>query len=105
MNMIFDIWIKHGGKMNQNVEEKLLLKTIWEYAYGRVALLIDEIEAEERNDKSPKAIIIYLMKRPYAIQPNGYSDKFHDKIVECFNDRDAEIMWASVANKLSAFMN
>ena len=105
MNMIFDVWINYRGKLNHSAEQKLLLKTIWEYAYGRVALLVDEIEEEEKEDKYSKAIVIYLMKRPYSIQPRGYSDKLTEKIIGCFNDNDAKIMWESVADKLLSFMN
>lgn len=53
----------------------------------------------------PKAIIVYLLKHPYAIQPARYSDKLHNKIVGSFNENDTQLLWESVAKAVSTFLN
>ena len=105
MNLTFDVWIKYGDEAKHSPEQKLLLRTIWDYAYNRISLLVDEIEEEERKDNKPKAIVIYLMRRPHVIRPRGYSDELTQRIIECFNDKDAELMWNSVGEKLLSLMN
>lgn len=50
-------------------------------------------------------IIIYLTEKPMKIQPRGYSETLHNKIVSCFNDKDVELLWKSVEAGLLRFMN
>lgn len=105
MNMLFDIWIRDNGQVTYTPEQDLLFETIWNYAYDRIAFLVDEIESEEAASTKPPAIVIHLLQRPYAIQPHGYSDKLHDRICGCFNDRDAELMWKDVEEKIKSLWN
>jgi hypothetical protein len=106
MNLLFDIWIKYPDYKDYKPEEELAIKTIWEYVYDRIFLLIDEMEAEENNGNGiSKAVVIYLMNVPKAIQPRGYSDKLCDKINACFNENDGKLMWESVEQSLKGLMN
>ena len=106
MNIFFDLDIKFPGIYEKSKpEEKLALETIWNYVYDRVILLYDEIEKEESIDDKPKAIMIYLMNDPRAIQPRGYSDALCDKINGCFNENDAKLLWDSVDKALQSLLN
>lgn len=106
MRMLFDIWIKFPGYNDYKPEEEVALETIWNYVYDRVYPLIEEIEKEEAvEDGISKAIIIYLMNEPKAIQPRGYSDQLCKKINSCFNENDGKLLWLSVENALSGLMN
>ncbi len=77
------------------------------YIYYRVYLFIDEINEEEANESKdkPKAIIVYLLKPPYAIQPARYSKKLHNKTVESFTENDTQQRWDSVVKSVSTFLN
>lgn len=108
MRVIFDVWIRDNGKVKYTPEQEILFKTIYEYIYDRVHHIIDEIDQEEANEKpgdKPKAIIVYLLKKPYAILPTLYSEKLHNRIVGSFNENDARLLWESVAQALITFMN
>lgn len=104
--MLFDIWIRDNGTVTYTPEQELLFKTIWEYVYDRIAFLATEMDSEEDGEVQPKkAVVIYLLERPNKIQPKGYSDRLCEKINGCFNERDAELLWKSVADKLTSFLN
>ena len=103
--MFFDVWVKDSGNVIYTQEQELLFEVVWKYIYDRIAFLIDEIEEEENKALEPPAIMIYLLQKPYAIQPRGYSDRLNEKIVGCFNERDVEIMWKSVEDKIMAYWN
>lgn len=109
MNVIFDVWIRDNGRVKYTPEQEIFFETIFNYIYDRVHHIIDEIDAEEeageKNGEKPKAIIVYILKRPYAIQPARYSDKLHNRIVGCFNENDARLLWESVATALITFNN
>ncbi len=108
MRVIFDIWIRDEFEGKYSPEQEVLFETVFNYIYDRVHHIIDEIDAEEAlGDKegNPRAIIVYLLKKPYAIQPARYSDKLHNRIIGCFNENDARLLWESVADALLSFMN
>ena len=108
MNLLFDIWIKYPGYKNYTPEEEQVLKTIWDYVYDRIYLLIPDIENEEINTKTPEkppAVIIYLMNKPTAVQPRGYSDALCDKIIKCFNENDGRILGKMIVGKLQSLLN
>lgn len=107
MRVIFDVWIRDNGKVIYTQEQQALFEAIFNYIYDRVHLFIDEIDREEAEEKEtePKAIIVYLLKHPYAIQPARYSDKLHNKIVGSFNENDTQLLWQSVAKAVTTFMN
>ena len=105
MNMLFDIWIRDNRQVMYTAEQDLFFETVWKYAYDRIAFLVDEIEKEESKATKPPAIVIHLLQRPYAIQPPGYNNKLHNRIVGCINDHDAEIMWKEVEEKIKTLWN
>ena len=106
MNIFFDLDIKYPGFFNKcKPEEQAALQTIWNYVYDRIVYLDNEIEAEEQDKSVSKAIVIYLMKHPYAIQPRGYSQRLSDKINGLFNENDAKLLWESVEKALKSFLN
>ena len=106
MNIFFDLDIKFLGFFDKCLpEEQAALQAIWNYVYDRIVFLIDEIELEEAQSDNPKAIMIYLMNDPKAIQPNGYSQKLCDKINGCFNENDRELLWKSVETAIKPFLN
>ena len=106
MNIFFDLDIKFPGFYDKcSKEEQIALEAILNYVYDRVVFIHNEIEEEENQDKTPKAIMIYLMQSPRAIQPRGYSKELSGKIIGCFNDKDAELLWQSSDNALKRFLN
>jgi hypothetical protein len=109
MNILFDIWINNStipAPYKFTPEEESGLQTIWIYIYDRVALLIDEIEKEENESSEyKKAIVIYLLNKPMAIQAHGYSERLTEKIYSCINENDVKTLWQTVENKLSSFIS
>ncbi|HZK70598.1 MAG TPA: hypothetical protein VFD03_03630 [Clostridia bacterium] len=109
MNMFFDVWIRDKGSLKYTTAQELAFETILNYVYDRISPLIDEIEVEELIDESDgrisKAVVIYLLNDPKAIQPRGYSDQLCNKINSCFNENDGKVLWESVENALSSLMN
>lgn len=106
MNILFDLEIKFPELFqNCKPEEETALRTIWEYVYDRVAFLANEMDAEEKMDDKGKALVIYLMNKPKAIQPRGYSDSLCNKLIGCFNENDARLLWESVDKALSSLLN
>lgn len=106
MNVLFDVWGKFGtGEGIYTPEEESVFESIYNYIYDRIVFMWDEIEEEERQGESQKAILVYLLESPMKIQPRGYSEKLHNRIVDCFNERDAELLWKSVENSLKRLLN
>lgn len=107
MNIIFDVHIANPNLANEtSMEENIVLNEIYLFVEERVKVLQDEIEKEEREYKgkgSPPAIVIYLKTK--AIQPGHFSDELHNKIVNCFSQKDVEIMWLRVEAALQNLMN
>lgn len=105
MHVLFDVWGKFGVEANYSPEEQIAFEAIYNYIYDRIVFMWDEIEAEEKDETVQKAIVVYLLEKPMKIQPRGYSDKLHNRIVGCFNENDAELLWKSVANDLKRLLN
>ena len=106
MHIIFDLDIKYPGFYEKlTIEQKAVLDAIWHHVYDRIVYLFDEIEKEEKEGKPAKAIVIYLMNSPKAIQPRGYSDRLCEKINGSFNEKDTELLWDSVESVLKSFRN
>jgi hypothetical protein len=106
MRILFDLEIKFPGMFEKcKPEEQLALRTIRDYVYDRIVVLADEMDAEENEDDKPKSVVIYLMNKPKAIQPRGYSDALCDKINGCFNENDAKLLWESVDKALQSLLN
>jgi len=103
MNIFFDLDKQVGFFDSCSLMEKEALRTIWEYVYDRIKVLEKEIEGEELQ--GAKCIIIFLATKPRAIQPRGYSQELHTKILECFNENDVDLLWRSVDNALMRFIN
>jgi len=70
-------------------------------------IIFEEIDQEEESEpiKNSRMIMVYLLQKPYAMQPRGYSEKLHNRIVGCFNENDAKLLWESVGDAISKFMN
>lgn len=105
MNIFFDLEIDGLDITTCSLEEQTALETIWNYVYDRIFVLIDEIENEETANEKPKAIVIYLMGKQRAVQPGGYSKDLNEKILNCFNENDAKLLWEKVNESLLRFMN
>ena len=107
MRILFDVWIRDNGSVVYTQEQEALFEAVHHYIYDRLYLLIDEIDKEElrEDEDKPKAIIVYLLKHPYAIQPARYSDELSARIIGSFNEKDAQLLWESVAKALSTFQN
>jgi hypothetical protein len=105
MNVLFDVWAKHGLEAKYSPEEEVAFEAIYNYIYDRIVFMWDEIEAEEKDESNQKAVMVYLLEQPMKIQPIGYSEKLHEKIVGCFNEKDADLLWESVAEALRRFLN
>ena len=105
MIVLFDIWLRDNGKVIYTQQQEAMFEAIFNYIYDRVHLFIDQIDKEEEDKSTPRAIMVYLLVKPYSMQPRGYSEILHNKIVGSFNEKDVELLWESVAKAVSTFMN
>ncbi len=107
MRVIFDVWIRDKFEGKYKPEEEILFESVFNYIYDRVHHIIDEIDEEEEHEEpgKSKAIIVYLMEKPAKIVPARYSEKLTDRILGCFNENDAKLMWGSVANEIRKLWN
>jgi len=105
MRVLFDVWVKFGADINNYTEsESQVFESIYKYIYDRIVFMWDEIELEETTNQKC-AIMVYLMESPMKIQPRGYSDKLTERVLGCFNDNDAALLWDSVDRDLKKFLN
>lgn len=105
MNIIFDVHLLNPSlPQTATIEQNTLLNKVYEYVESRIKILREEIDFEESQGLG-KATVIYIAKKPNAIQPRGYSDKLCDKINGCFNEKDSELMWKSVVDALLILLN
>ena len=106
MNIRFDLELKQKDFLKKSTnEEIIILRTISDYIYYRIAFMEDEINAEEKESDLTKGIYFCLSKQPHSIKVIGYSKRLTEKIYGSFNENDATLMWKSVEKELLKYLN
>ena len=105
MIILFDVWNKFGATAKYSPEEEIVFKSVYDFIYDRIYFMDAEIEKEENEATDTIGIFVYLMSSPMIVLPVGYSNKLHNRIVGSFNENDVRILWESVQDSITRFLN
>ncbi|MGH2565660.1 MAG: hypothetical protein ACRDE8_09845 [Ginsengibacter sp.] len=94
MTILFDLDVLDRERMQRlSFEEEKIFETIFNFVFERIKPLENEIDKEEKeldSAENPMCIMIEIIRKRVAF--NGYSERLIEKLKQCFNENDSEIL-------------